>query len=134
MCLSNHNAGYKRLDRAVRAVCKISKKYKKIKLILVGQGTYTFSLKKLSDSQQGGENIIFLPKVDHNEIPIILGASDLYLNTNDVSNLSHPVLEAMTAGTPIISMDDGSLDDLVNHGKTESSLIQETLGNSCSEK
>ena len=51
-------------------------------------------------------------------MPLILNLADVYLNTNDVSNLSHPVLEAMISGTAVVSMADGSLDGVIESGKT----------------
>lgn len=117
LCLSNHNAGYKRLDRAVRAVGLLGKNHQNIKLILVGSGSNTSALKALAD-EIGQQNIIFLGKLKYQDIPLILKVADVYLNTNDESNLSHTVLEAMTCGTAIVSMDDGSLDGIVKHGET----------------
>ena len=101
MCLSNHNAGYKRLDRAIRAVSQLGKKHQDLKLILVGNGSNTAALKNLA-AELGQENIIFLPKLSYEKVPLILRAAHVYLNTNDESNLSHPVLEAMTCGTAVI--------------------------------
>lgn len=118
LCLSNHNAAYKRLDRAIRAVAELSKKYASIKLILVGNGANTNALKALAIATGQGKNIIFLPKLKHEQIPLILTAANVYLNTNDVSNLSHPVLEAMICGTTVVSMSDGSLDGIVANCET----------------
>lgn len=117
LCLSNHNAGYKRLERAVRAVGLLGKTQENIKLILVGSGSNTSALKALAD-ETAQKNIIFLPKLKYQDIPLILKVADIYLNTNDESNLSHPVLEAMTCGKAVVSMDDGSLDGIVKHEET----------------
>ena len=117
LCLSNHNAGYKRLDRAIRAIGALSKKHQNIKLILVGDGSNTNALKALA-YRVGPKNIIFLPKLKYQDIPFILKVADVYLNTNDVSNLSNTVLEAMACGSAVVSMDDGSLDGIVKHGET----------------
>tara|TARA_X000000368_G_C23010814_1_gene703375 strand:+ start:82 stop:1446 length:1365 start_codon:yes stop_codon:yes gene_type:complete len=115
LCLSNHNAPYKRLDRAVRAVSEASKVNPRIKLVLVGEGLNTSSLKELSSSLEATNNILFKSKISHQDVPVIMSASDCYLNTNDVSNLSHTVLEAMSAGMPVISMNDGSLDQIIDN-------------------
>ncbi len=86
-------------------------------MILVGNGYNTNALKTLAH-EIGRDNIIFLEKLRYQDVPLILRAADVYLNTNDESNLSHPVLEAMTCGTAILSMDDGSLDGIVKNGET----------------
>ena len=118
LSLSNHNAGYKRLDRAIRAISELCRVYPKIKLILVGEGQNTQALKDLAEVSGSKLNILFLPKVTHQQVPLILNLADVYLNTNDVSNLSHPVLEAMISGTAVVSMSDGSLDGVIDSGKT----------------
>lgn len=118
LCLSNHNAGYKRLDRAIRAVSQVSRKHPSIKLILVGNGANTENLKQLAKELGQTGNILFLPKLSHEQIPFILNIASVYLNTNDQSNLSHPVLEAMMCGTAVVSMDDGSLDGIIVNGES----------------
>ena len=118
LSLSNHNAGYKRLDRVIRAISELSRMYPKIKLILVGEGQNTQALKDLAEVSGSKLNILFLPKVTHQQVPLILNLANVYLNTNDVSNLSHPVLEAMISGTAVVSMSDGSLDGVIDSGKT----------------
>ncbi len=118
LCLSNHNGAYKRLDRAVRAAAAASAQNPAIHLILVGNGQNTPRLKALACQLLCNGNVHFIPKVAHADIPILLNSVDLYLNTNDQSNLSHPVLEAMVAGKCVISMDDGSLDGIIRNGET----------------
>lgn len=115
LCLSNHNSGYKRLDRAVRAISVVAQKNKNFKLILVGNGANTNNLKSLAEALKCTENVIFMPKIEHNDIPNILSVANIYLNTNDQSNLSHPVLEAMISGKTVVTMDDGSLDGIIRN-------------------
>lgn len=118
MCLSNHNGAYKRLDRAIRAAAVASAQNRFIHLILVGNGRNTPGLKALARKLSCDENVHFIPKVLNKDIPVLLNSIDFYLNTNDQSNLSHPVLEAMVAGRCVISMDDGSLDGIICDGET----------------
>lgn len=117
ICLSNHNSGWKRLDRAIRAVAVARDLFPKIKLILPGHGTYTEPLKNLSSSLEVQNNILFIDRIPNNKITSIFSLADIYLNTNDQSNLSHTILEAMSAGLAIVSMDDGSLDGIIEHKK-----------------
>jgi glycosyltransferase involved in cell wall biosynthesis len=84
----------------------------------VGNGQNTPQLKALASELSCDKNVHFIHKVAHVDVPILLNSVDIYLNTNDQSNLSHPVLEAMVAGKPVISMDDGSLDGILRNGET----------------
>jgi glycosyltransferase involved in cell wall biosynthesis len=118
LCLSNHNGAYKRLDRAVRAAAAASAQNRFIHLILVGNGKNTPELKALVRELCCDGNVHFIPKVLNKDISVLLNSIDFYLNTNDQSNLSHPVLEAMVAGRSVISMDDGSLDGIIRDGET----------------
>ncbi len=117
LSLSNHNGAYKRLDRAIRAVSQVRVGNKRVILVLVGEGKNTNSLKVLAESVGAKDRVHFLKRVPHEKIGRLFNICDAYINTNDQSNLSHPILEAIKYGTPVISMDDGSLDRIIVHGK-----------------
>jgi len=121
LTLSNHNAQYKRLDRIIRAFNEASTSHSS--LIIVGHGSFTEEYRALA---QGNAKIIFMGKVAHDQIPSILNATDVYVNCNDESNLSHTVLEAMSAGKLLITLNDGSVDNLLQH--QENALLVETKG------
>lgn len=110
--LSNHNAQYKRLDRIIRVFNELSPV--NAKLLIIGEGTFTSSYKSLAIDNN---SILFTSKIPHESIPRLLANVHVYVNCNDVSNLSHTTLEAMAAGKLILSINDGSVTGVLEHQK-----------------
>ena len=111
--ISNHNSTWKRIDRCIYALNDLKKNKIRAKLILTGRGKNTSQLIKLTNHLGLSNSVYFLDRMPHSVILQLLYASNFLLNTNDVSNLSHTVLEGLCMGKAIISMDDGSLDGLI---------------------
>ena len=111
--ISNHNSTWKRIDRCIHALNDLKKNKITAKLILTGKGKNTEHLIKLTNHLGLGNSVYFLDRMPHAVILQLLFVSDFLLNTNDVSNLSHTVLEGLCMGKTIITMDDGSLDGLI---------------------
>ena len=115
--LSNHNGTYKRLDRTVRALAALSRRRPEVHLVLPGQGATTKSLQALARELGVAERVHFPGRLVHKRVALVLNGSDVYMNTNDVSNLSNTVLEALVCHRPVVSMADGSLDGVVADGE-----------------
>ena len=63
------------------------------------------------------QNVVFLEGLDSIECNNILRNADVVIMTNDFSNLGNPLLEAIYYKTPIISIDDGSLEGFLTNKK-----------------
>ncbi len=62
------------------------------------------------------DNVRFLG--ERNDVPALLGATDLYTVASHTEGVPNNVLEAMCAGLAVVSTDVGGLPELVVHGET----------------
>jgi len=109
---------WKRVDRIVRAMqfiqpCILDR--------LIFLTTYKASdrpeLMQFAKDIKVDKYIVFLDNIDHRISNYLIQKSQLLVMTNDMSNLGNPVLEAIYYGTPIISINDGSLDGFLINGR-----------------
>ncbi len=91
----------KRQDLVVKAVAH-SKYREKIKLILLGHGTWTKKITKMAEKKL--TNKAFIGFVTHDELIKILNYSDLYIQASDIEIEAISCMEAFACGTvPVIS-------------------------------
>lgn len=110
---------WKRLDRAVHTLSVLRHAYgwETIHLVIVGDGPERSYLERLADQAGVADRIRFLGSVDHVRIQELYSVADIFLLVNDLSNLSNPLMEAMYAGCPIVTLNDGSTNELLRHGE-----------------
>lgn len=61
-----------------------------------------------------GDSIVFKGKVDHDDIPKYLQASDLFVLPTLKEGCSNAIVEALVAGLPVVSSDGPFNDDILN--------------------
>lgn len=108
---------WKRVDRAIRGVAAIRKQGLDCRLFIVGDGPDRRRLEDLSAESEVMEQVCFVGSVPHHDARDILSSTDVFLSLYDYSNLGNPIIEAMIAGRCIISIDDGSLEDIIVHDR-----------------
>jgi glycosyltransferase involved in cell wall biosynthesis len=84
------------------------------KLLLVGTGPTELSARRLAESYGLGNQIRFLGMRD--DVPEILGASDVFVLSSDYEGNPLAIMEAMAAGLPIVSTSVGGVPELVTNG------------------
>jgi len=87
------------------------------KLIILGEGPEKESLAALAAKLGVSSNVLFLGKIAHSEITNYLSAADLFILNSDYEGLSHLILEAMLAGSPIIVSNSGGNKELIDDNK-----------------
>ena len=91
----------KRQDLVVKA-CAYSKYADKIKLFLLGRGTWTKKITKMANKKL--KNKPFIGFVTHDELIKILNYSDLYVQASDIEIEAISCMEGFACGTvPVIS-------------------------------
>lgn len=108
---------WKRVDRVIRALALIPENSRNDILLITSYHaddkdllidyTMTLGLEK---------NVIFLEGLDHIQSNAFIKFSDVVVMTNEMSNLGNPALEAVYYGTPVITLDDGSMDGFLQNG------------------
>ena len=110
---------WKRIDIAIKAFHKFIIKYKtqkeRIKLLIVGSGPCEDELKDLAEKLEIKEFIHFYGSIDNKKVAKIISKSNCLLSFYEHSNRGNPLYEAMVAGLNIITVDDGSVEDLIEH-------------------
>ncbi len=72
-------------------------------LAIVGDGPKEKALKQLVNELGINEKVLFLGRIEPNEVPIILKAFDVFVHPSFREGMPMAVLEAMSAGLPVIS-------------------------------
>lgn len=83
------------------AFSSVVKKYPRSRLLIAGDGPLLDALSKLKNELGIAEKVLFLGS--RNDVPRLLAASDLYVNSSHWEGLSVAILEAMAAGLPVVA-------------------------------
>jgi glycosyltransferase involved in cell wall biosynthesis len=87
-----------------------------ISLLIVGSGEKEEDLKKQIEYYKSKNNIFFLG--NRNDVPKILAVSDLFVLPTEKEGMSNAIMEAMSAGVPIITTNISENEDLIINKKT----------------
>ena len=86
---------------------------KKIKLLIIGEGSYRSELERLSHIT-GQNKIEFLGERNYKDIPQILANTDIFVNPSYSEGLPTSVLEACAAGCAVVATDVGGTNEIVH--------------------
>lgn len=111
-------AYWKRVDRAIRALPAVISVIDDVVLIVVGDGPERDNLIKLAEQLGVADFVKFVGSIPHSEVKKYLHTADVFLSLYDLSNLGNPLLEAMVCGRCIVTLNDGSISDLITPGQT----------------
>lgn len=116
--LSNRNfEAHYNVSCIIRAFAEIQKKYPEAKLNVAGFGSEEEKLKKLV-AELKLKNVNFLGKVPNEEMPKFYDEADIYLNSSIVDNMPLSLIEAFSAGIPVVSSNAGGIPYIVKNGET----------------
>lgn len=117
-------ADWKRVDRVIKAAPEIYSQNKDVRFLIVGDGPERDNLQKLARNLSVEHIVKFTGFVPHETVEQYMQIGDIFVSAYDVSNLGNPILEAMINGKAIVSIDDGSLDGIIQH-KTNGILLNQ---------
>lgn len=119
--------GWKRVERAIHGLHQCAARIPKAKLVVVGDGDARASLEALARSLGLEDRIIFTGSVPHSEVYSYMAAADVFLSLYDLTNVGNPLLEAMTLGKCIVTLDVGNTAHEITDRQTGILLTYETL-------
>ncbi len=93
----------------------LSKKIKKVNLIIVGDGPYLPVMKKRF---KDNERVLFTGAIANNLLPEIYSFSDILVFPSTTDTFGMVVLEAQSCGLPAIVSDTGGPKEIIENGKT----------------
>ncbi|HXH22079.1 MAG TPA: glycosyltransferase family 4 protein [Dehalococcoidia bacterium] len=111
-------ARWKRIDRAIDALALLRREVTRARLIVVGDGEERTNLEALARDRGVAPAVTFTGAVPQAEVQRYLWAADIFLSLNELSNVGNPLLEAMSAGRCILTLDEGDTADLIRDGET----------------
>lgn len=106
---------WKRVDRAIIALSELVKTDSTIKLVIAGDGPEKEKLKKLVDENKVQNNVIFLGAVAHDRVYDYMSSTDIFLSLYDMSNVGNPLLEALTLGKCVVTLNVGDTGKLITN-------------------
>lgn len=98
----------------------------RVRLLIVGDGSYRKELEKISKKVDAG-NIIFLGEKKTEEIPDILNITDIFVNPSYSEGLPTSVMEACAAGRAVVATDVGGTNEIIQDGETGFLITPENL-------
>ena len=104
----------KRLDVLLDGFNQLSRVLHNLHLVLVGDGDERPQLQSYADSLGISDRVTWTGH--RKDIPRVLAALDIYLQTSANEGFSLSILEAMAAGKPIIATDVGGNSEVMRHG------------------
>lgn len=109
--------GWKRVDRAIEALAVVVKEKPNVKLVVVGDGEEKQNLVTLVKKLNITKNVLFIGAVPQTEVKNYLDLADVFLSLYDLSNVGNPLLEAMSRGKPIITLNVGDTASLIKNNE-----------------
>lgn len=106
----------KGVQHGIRAMPSIRERFPETKLVIVGQGYYRPQLEALADELGVSDAVIFTGGLGREDVAKAYGAADILISMYDHSNVGNPLLEAMTCGKAIVTLDVGATGEVVTDG------------------
>lgn len=91
----------------------IIKKYKNIKLLIIGDGPDSDKYKAMATKYSLDNNIIFTGKVPWDDVPNYYQLADIFVTASTTETQGLTVIEAMAASTPPIAINDESFKNVI---------------------
>ncbi len=111
-------AAWKRIDRAIAALPDILRSLPNVLLLIVGDGEERTNLERQARELGVEASVRFVGAVPQEEVARYMRATDVFLALADLSNVGNPLLEAMSCGLPIVTVDAGATGELIRDGET----------------
>lgn len=116
---------WKRVERAIDGLA--ASENKNLCLVIVGDGDCKNELRGLAEEKNVLDRVVFTGAVSHDEVYNYMMASDIFVSLYDLSNVGNPLLEAMTLGKCIVTLDVGDTFKLIKNRDNGVLLTYDTL-------
>ncbi len=109
----------KRVDLFLKAMAGVDKSLmERTAVVIGGDGPDRNSLEILSRELGIEDKVIFTGAVRYDDIPFLLKACDIFVGTNELTNMSMPPCEALLCGLPVIAFDVAGTSEIIRDGET----------------
>lgn len=87
-----------------------------VRLLMVGKGPNLNNLKRVARELGISDDVIFLGAVPHEKVPIYFKVADLFVFPSETETQGLVLIEAMAAGTPVVSVKSTGSQDVLAEG------------------
>ncbi len=108
---------WKGVDGIIKILPELEKKLNDVYLLILGVGPESVNLQKLALELKVTDRVHFLGKIDNRQVIDYFKMADLFILNSNYEGFSHTLLEAMTAGVPIITTNIGGNPELIADGR-----------------
>lgn len=109
---------WKGFDTVIRLLGRLKKRFKPVKLFIVGSGPDQERLEALAVREGLADDVIFAGSVDRDALMRYIRASDIFILNTTYEGFSHLLIETMAVGTPVVTTNVGgnpeAIDDNVS--------------------
>jgi glycosyltransferase involved in cell wall biosynthesis len=98
----------------LRAFALVQREVPDAELVVAGEGGERPALEALA-RELGLRNVSFVGRTPPSAMPALYDAADVYLNSPDIDNMPNSVIEAFSAGLPVVTTDAGGIPYIVEH-------------------
>ncbi len=116
--------GYRKgIHIALESLKELSHSYHNLHFIIVGSGEYENEIKNKAKSLELEKMVTFIPWLPNEELPYIFNSADLFLYPSIPyqgweEQFGYSIAEASLCELPVISTRSGSIDEVIQEGKT----------------
>lgn len=108
---------YYRVDNTLEAFALLKARYPEATLTVAGYGSEERRLRRLAVSL-GASGARFVGRVEPPEMPALYDEADIFVNSSIIDNQPVSILEAFSAGLPVVSTGTGDITAMVRDGET----------------
>lgn len=108
---------WKRVDRIIKAMPEIVEKYSDVELLVIGDGGERKNLENLTKELKVTSYVKFLGALPHQDLKDYYNLANIFVSMYDISNVGNPLLEAMSYGKCIITLDVGDTNKFIHNGE-----------------
>jgi len=106
------------IDEMIEAVKIVSKKFKNVKLLIVGKGEEKENLQNKIEELGLQDNVIFTGFISDDDLRDLYATADIFLLTSKYEGFGIANCEALSSGTPVITYDTTAASDYIKDGIT----------------
>jgi glycosyltransferase involved in cell wall biosynthesis len=102
----------------LRAIAIVAERVPDVLLLVAGDGSERARLERLSARLGLGQRVVFVGRVDHDELPAYYGACDVFAMTSLYEGTCMVLVEAAAAGRPVVATDFAGAEDAILDGES----------------
>jgi glycosyltransferase involved in cell wall biosynthesis len=104
------------VENTIRAFALVRREIPDARLIVIGGGHQEEMLRDMV-AGEGIEGVEFRGRVEHDEVALWFDRADVFVNSSREDNMPHSIIEAFSAGLPVVTTSAGGIPYIVEDGR-----------------